>query len=355
MAEAASAGELHMALAQGMDNRRLFLGGPAKTGIAIDTALSGKVAFAVVESATDLARVNAAAVTAGTTVDVLIRVNPTHLESHSDLRMAGIASPFGTDEETLDELMETFGNDGARYAGLHLYAGSQHFQVEDIVGNTRYLCALARKLCKAGYPAPRILDFGGGFGVPGNADQPELDLAGLRSGLDDVYREEVDELVRLGLQRTLFESGRYLVSRAGCYVSRVLDVKRSRGKRFVILDGGINHLGIHQLRYRTSPAPLRVWGRQAPPLGEPAVVVGPTCAPIDITHDACYLPPLQAGDLVVMDNFGAYTINFSPLHFCGHPWPAEVLVSKDNDEVRLVRRRGSLEEACGPGYCDTTT
>ena len=350
MAEAASAGELQLALTSGANQQRLLLGGPAKTEQAIELALSAKIPLIVVESATELARVNAVAQSTGNDVEVLVRVNPAQLKSSPALPMAGFASPFGVDEEALPQLIKGMQGGAARYAGLHMYAGSQHFDARDIVSNTRYLCQLALALHNKGCPAARVLDFGGGFGVPADAGQPTLNLTLLREELDALYRQEVAELTRLGLQQTLFESGRYLVSQAACYVARVLDVKYSRGQRFVILDGGINHLGMHQLQYRTSPPSLRVWGRQASTQDEAAIVVGPTCAPIDVTHDTCKLPVVRVGDLVVIENFGAYTLNFSPLYFCGHPWPAEVWLNSIDNSARLVRQRGSIESACGPGY-----
>jgi len=351
MAEAASAGELVLALNCGVSARRLFLGGPAKSREAIEAAARAGVAGVLIESATDLTRVKSVAREAGVTLDVLLRVNPSHLSSTSVLRIGGLASPFGFDEELLPQAVRECDGGGVQYAGLFLYAGSQHFSSADIVDNTRYLCQLCRRLCADGIPPPRVLDFGGGFGVPEDESQPELDLRRLNEGLDRVFSEEVQSLARFGLERTVFESGRYLVSRAGIYVTRVMDVKRSRGKVFAVLDGGINNLGIRQFLYRTFEPRLEVWGRDGNAAGEPITVVGPTCTPIDIVHKGCPLPALREGDLIVIRDFGAYTSSYSPLHFCGHPWPAEVLVTATGGE-RVLRRRGFLEEACGIGYID---
>jgi diaminopimelate decarboxylase len=199
-----------------------------------------------------------------------------------------------------------------------------------------------------GLPAPTIIDFGGGFGVPEDESEPELDLSQLKKGMERIFNQEVEKLTNLGLQQTVFESGRYLVSRAGMYVASVVDVKRSRGKQFAILDGGINNLGIRQLMYRTFEPQLEVWMRSGQK-GELTTFVGPTCTPIDIVHKGIEVPDIKVGDLVIIHNFGAYSISYSPVHFCGHPWPAEVLVRADGS-YRLVRRRGRLEESCGLGY-----
>jgi diaminopimelate decarboxylase len=349
LVEVASAGELASALRAGVAPSKLLLGGPAKRREAIDLAIAAGVPTLLVESLNDLARVREAAQAAGAVVEVALRVNPGSLPSQSVLRMGGLASPFGIDEQQIPHVVRACGVDGLRFAGLFLYAGSQHFDAQDIVENTRYLCRLARRLAREGLPAPSFLDFGGGFGVPEDAAQPELDLGQLRTGLEQVFVEDMAELIQGGLRRAVFESGRFLVNSAGIYLTRVLDLKQSHGRQFAILDGGINNLGVRQLPYRTFEPPIQVWGKEPGPPGEQTALVGPTCTPVDVVHKGCCLPRLEPGDLVLIRNFGAYALSYSPIHFCGHPWPAEVLVACDGTRS-LVRRRGRLEEACGLGY-----
>lgn len=349
MAEAASVGELSLAFRSGVKSNNLLLGGPAKKIEALNLAVSSRVAAVLVESANDLAHVKDCAKKTQRKVDILLRVNPNQLLSRSTLRMGGVPSPFGIDEDHLPKVLKMCDGTTVRYAGLFMYAGSQHFSAADIVDNTRHLCRLCQKLYANGFPAPEVLDFGGGFGVPEDASQPELDLEMLHKGLAQVYHEEIEKLIKLGLRRTIFESGRYLVSSAGIYVTRVLDIRSSHGKRFAILDGGINNLGIRQLLYRTFEPEIEIWGVKVGEMAEPTTIVGPTCTPIDVVHKEAYLPGLKIGDLVVIRNFGAYTISYSAVHFCGHPWPAEVF-NMTNGTTQLVRRRAMLEEACGLGY-----
>lgn len=351
MCEAASEGELALALKAGVTPEKLFLGGSAKNREEIELAVDVGISAILVESLNDLKLVRSIAKDAGKSIDVLLRVNPIHLSSQSVLRMTGVPSPFGIDEEQLPEVLRGCEEETARYAGLFLYAGSQHFSAADIVANTKYLCLLAHQLFREGFPAPRVLDFGGGFGVPEDASQPELNLLELRNGLDLVFDEYIVPLTKRGLQRTVFESGRYLVSQAGIYVTRVMDMKRSRGKLFAVLDGGINNLGIRQMLYRTFEPKVEVWGRATDGDGELVTLVGPTCTPIDVVHKGCYLPMLSVGDLIVIRDFGAYTASYSPIHFCGHPWPAEVLVVNGGCN-HLLRRRGMRDESCGVGYID---
>ncbi len=351
MAEAASEGELYLALKAGISPKKLLLGGPTKTRDAVTLAVEVGLAAILVESANELRLIKSITKEAARPIEVLLRVNPVGLSSQSVLRMTGVPSPFGIDEEELPDVLKACEEETACYAGLFLYAGSQHFSASDIVANTKYLCLLADKLIRDGFPAPRMLDFGGGFGVPEDASQPELDLVELRSGLESVFDEYVAPLTENGLQQTIFESGRYLVAQAGIYITRVMDIKHSHGRLFAILDGGINNLGIKQMLYRSFEPRVEVWGRTFTRGIEKTMVtlVGPTCTPIDVVHKGCELPPLRVGDLIVIRDFGAYTTSYSAIHFCGHPWPAEILVTSDG-RSHLLRRRGARDESCGVGY-----
>lgn len=349
MAEAASVGELALALKAGVPPEKILLGGPAKKLDAISLAVNEGLCAILIESLNDLKLVISVAKNAGRPINVLLRVNPTYLSSQATLRMTGVPSPFGIDEEQLPEALRACEESSARYGGLFLYAGSQHFSAADIVANTKYLCSLAGRLIRDGFPAPRMLDFGGGFGVPEDDSQQELDLEKLREGLTKVFEECVTPLTALGLQKTVFESGRYLVSRSGIYITRIMDIKRSRGTLFAILDGGINNLGIRQLLYRTFEPMIEALGQRSNDEREMVTLVGPTCTPIDIVHKGCDLPKLQVGDLIVIRDFGAYTTSFSAIQFCGHPWPAEVLMASDGTS-HLLRRRGLRDESCGVGY-----
>jgi diaminopimelate decarboxylase len=349
MADTASHGELALALRHGAPPGAVMLGGPTKSPDAIALALDRGLFALLVESEQDLLKIQTLAERVGRRMSVLLRVNFERLGSHSGLRMAGLRAPFGIAEGQLTQILRLCDHPLVTYEGLFMYAGSQHFLATDIVANTRQLARLAQRLCRDGFPPPRVLDFGGGFGVPEASSQPQLDLDQLKIGLKTVFDEELANLRGRGLHKAIFESGRYLVASAAVYAARVVDLKELHGRRFAVLDGGINHLGIWQMPYRAFDPGLEVWGRANDGAAELITLVGPTCTPIDVIHRGDWLPPLRLDDLIVIPNFGAYTISFSPVHFCGHAWPAEVLVRVDGTN-QLVRRRGNVEEACGPGY-----
>jgi diaminopimelate decarboxylase len=347
-AEVASAGELTLALRSGIDPRLILLGGPAKSEAAIKLGLAAGIRAFVVESRTELGRVAALARQGGIMPDVALRVNPMGLRSRSALRMVGAGTQFGIAEAEIPDAIRACDASGVRYAGLLMYAGTQHFDALDIIENTRYLCRFTAKLIQLGAPPPRLLDFGGGFGVPETREQKPLELEVLAGGLRDIMATEIPS-IGSALEDVIFESGRYLAATAGVLVVRVLDVKRLDGRSYAVVDGGLNSVGVYQRSYRSIPPMLEKVDSGPVTATRTYTVVGPTCTPLDVLHESCELPELAPGDLLVLRNGGAYTSSYSAIHFCGHPWLAEVMIGLDGNDV-LVRRRGTFEEACGIGY-----
>jgi diaminopimelate decarboxylase len=145
--------------------------------------------------------------------------------------------------------------------------------------------------------------------------------------------------------RFIVEPGRFLVGEAGIYVTRVTDVKVSRGKKYLVMDGGMNHhlaasgnLG----RVIRRNFPVALINRIAEETLEKVDVVGPLCTPLDVLARDVALPSPRVGDLLGVFQSGAYARAASPLGFLSHPTPPEVLVG--GGKVTLIRRRGTHQD-----------
>ena len=141
----------------------------------------------------------------------------------------------------------------------------------------------------------------------------------------------LDERIRPSLPeaRVVVELGRYIVGECGVYVTRVLDRKVSRGKTFVVVDGGLHHQlaasgNFGQVIRRNYP--VAVGNRLEQDPTETVSVVGCLCTPLDLLADDVALPATEIGDLIVVFQAGAYGLTASPTAFLGHPEPVEVLV-----------------------------
>jgi diaminopimelate decarboxylase len=177
-------------------------------------------------------------------------------------------------------------------------------------------------------PGPvRYLNLGGGFGIPYvDRDRP-LDLGLVGESLTALVEGRV--AAELPDATPVIELGRYLVGECGVYVTSVLDRKVSRGRTFLVVDGGMHHQlaasgNFGQAIRRNYP--LVVGNRVDVDKAETASVVGCLCTPLDLLGDQVELPAAEIGDLVVIFQAGAYGLTASPTAFLGHPAPAEVMV-----------------------------
>jgi diaminopimelate decarboxylase len=188
------------------------------------------------------------------------------------------------------------------------------------------------------------VDFGGGLGIPYFPHEQELDLVMLQAGACSLMQEVRGDPLFHGT-RFCVEPGRYLIGEAGIYITRVTDIKISRGKKFLIVDGGMNHHlaasgNLGQTIKRNFPLALLNKLHHSPE--EIVDVVGPLCTPLDVLARGIHLPQAQIGDLVGVFQSGAYARSASPAGFLSHPSPPEVLI--DRGSHRLIRRRGDIND-----------
>ncbi|KQP40011.1 diaminopimelate decarboxylase [Pseudorhodoferax sp. Leaf274] len=323
--DVASAGELKVALDGGADPREVSFAGPGKR----DTELWQAVASGVLvnlESAREIAPLAEAAQALGVQARVAIRVNPDFELKGSGMKMGGGAKPFGVDAAQVPGLLREVAGAGLAFEGFHLFAGSQNLSAGAICEAQRQSFDLAVHLASHA-PAPvRLLNLGGGFGIPYFPGEQRLALAPIADNLSALCDRASRELP--GAQLAL-ELGRYLVGEAGIYVCRVMDRKTSHGQTFLVTDGGLHHHlaasgNFGQVVRRNYP--VAIGTRAAEPQTQVASVVGPLCTPLDVLADRMLLPPAGIGDLVVVFQSGAYGASASPHAFLGHPAPIEVLV-----------------------------
>ncbi|MQA96260.1 MAG: type III PLP-dependent enzyme [Streptosporangiales bacterium] len=345
-AEVASTGEIDAALRAGFAPADLLLAGPGKTADTMAYALARGVRRISVDSPEDLSRAGGH----GTDVDCLLRINADRPIVGMGLTMTGTASPFGADASWVLSRPEEFRAAGrARVAGLHLYMGTNIADPETLFTQLAASARLAGEVVRALGPSPSEVDLGGGFAMPYARSGPRPSLTGLAARLEPVIAAALP-----GGTLISFESGRHLVGGCGTLLCRVLEVKPSKGRTFVILDSGVHHLGgMSGLRRlpRVVPEPVPVGEARRPGVLRDCVITGPLCTPLDTWADGVTLPELRAGDLVAVPNTGAYGLTASLIGFLGHPAPAEVLVdggvvvSASRLELGRVDLGGSSERA----------
>src|SRR5918911_210330 len=345
-AEVASSGELVVARAAGFEPEDIVFAGPGKTDDELRMIVREGIFADNVESLGEIDRLARIAGQMGRRIGVGLRINPATQLMGSGMRMGGTVGQFGIDQAELEEAVrKTMLYPELILRGIHVYTATQVFEVEPLLEHCRNILEIALKAAGYAGQSLQMIDFGGGFGVPYFEKMVEFDLEGFGEGFRRLlasYRSDP----RLAGCRFLFELGRYLVADAGVYVTRVVDVKRMRGKTFAVTDGGMNHhltaTGNMGQVFRKS-YPLLNLSRIGAGVGEEGVAVaGPCCTPLDMFGTNIPLAEPQVGDLIGVFYSGAYGYSASNLGFLSHPAPAEILIWQD--EARLLRPAGKPED-----------
>ena len=323
--DVASLGELRVALDSGTNPSRISFAGPGKRPVELTAAIAAGITVNL-ESPGELETLARLGQAQGRRPQVAVRINPDFELKTSGMKMGGGPKPFGVDAEQVPALLRRIGELGLDFQGFHIFTGSQNLRAEAIVEAHDRSFELALRLA-AEAPGPlRLLNIGGGFGIPYFPGDTPLDLAPIAANLE---RWLPVVKARLPQAQVVLELGRYLVGEAGIYVAEVVDRKVSRGHTFLITDGGLHHHlaasgNFGQVIRKNYPVVVgnRVLGTER----ETVSVVGPLCTPLDILADRMELAKADIGDLIVVFQSGAYGLTASPTAFLGHPPCVEVLV-----------------------------
>jgi acyl-CoA synthetase (AMP-forming)/AMP-acid ligase II len=337
-AEVSSVGELAAAMEAGYAGAECLYTGPGKTTAEIEFALGHGVRRFSAESETDLRRVAEIARSDGGTAQCLVRVNVSRTGGAGSLRMTGMASQFGVDEEEVLAHPERFASrPGAHVVGAHFFPMSNARDEGSLIDTLAASIVAAARLRKRAGLDMAVVDLGGGFAAP-YARPGELPrYPRLRSTLEPVLDTHLPGW-RTGGVEIAFEAGRYLVGSCGRLGCTVVDVKQSRGRRFVVLDCGIHHLGGLAGLGRTLPVSVVSHGGGD---GQLVSLVGPLCTPGDLLAPVAEVGDLRSGDVLEIPNVGAYGLTASLVAFLSRPAPVEVVLREGAvvavDQIQLRR------------------
>lgn len=323
--DVASIGEVLVALKTTMPPTRISFAGPGKDDGELRSAVAAGI-IVNLESEAEMERLAQIAKTEGLRPKVLLRVNPDFELKSSGMKMGGGPKPFGIDAEHIPAMLARLSELPLEFLGFHIFSGSQSLKTEAIKEAQQRTLNLARRLSRHAPSPIRLLNLGGGFGIPYFPGDQRLDLNAIGENLTSLLPDARRDFPEAEF---VIELGRYLVGEAGVYVSRVLDRKVSRGQVFLITDGGLHqHLAASgnfgQVIRKNYP--LLVGNHVVSDVVSNATVVGRLCTPLDVLGDNMAVGHAEVGDLIAVLQSGAYGLTASPTAFLGHPAPAEVLV-----------------------------
>jgi diaminopimelate decarboxylase len=329
-ADIVSGGELRAALRAGFPAERIVFSGVGKTEEEIAAALEAGIGEFNAEGEDEIARLSALASARGRRAALTLRVNPDiDARSHPYISTGLRDNKFGVDITAAGAILDRARRlPGIDVTGVQCHIGSQIRSLDPLREAVAALVDLTRRLLAQGF-ALRTIDIGGGLGV--NYEE------GTGPDVQEFAASVVPLLRGLGLT-VLLEPGRSLVARAGALLTRVLYVKEHHGKRFVIVDAGMNDLlrpALYKAHHRIEPVESR--GRESRRVD----VVGPVCETADAFARDRELETVEPGELLAIRDAGAYGFVMASTYNM-RPRPAEAMV--EDGQVRLIRRRETFED-----------
>lgn len=325
-----SGGELYRALKAGADASKIVFAGVGKTADEIDYAIKENILFFTVESEPEAVQISQRAQALNAQARIAFRINPdVDPKTHKYISTGKAENKFGLDiNRTLQACEMAAALPNIEVAGLHMHIGSQLLDpapFAEALAKIAPLCATLKKKM----PSFQYLDIGGGLGIKYEHKHVPISPAKFAETILPHLRE-------LGM-KLVMEPGRFIVGNSGVLVGRVLYVKESAVKKFVVADTAMTDL-IRPALYQAYHEILAVKKTDGTVIGD---LVGPVCESGDFMAKDRELPAFQQGDLLAVLSAGAYGFVMAS-NYNSRPRPAEVVV--DGDTYRLARERDTLED-----------
>ena len=327
-ADVVSAGELLKATKAGISSKKIVFSGIGKTSEEIQLAIKKKVLLINMESESEANLINKISKRMSTTTSVGIRLNPNITgKTNKKISTGGKDDKFGlsfNDFVSLCKKIDSMRN--LKLEGLSVHIGSQ---ITNIKPFRKVLSVLNQVINKTKINF-KFIDLGGGMGISYSKKEKKLNL--------DQYAKLVNKFIKDKKVQIIFEPGRSIIANTSILISKVIYIKKSNNKKFIILDAGMNDL-IRPALYNAyhEIIPLKKYSKKIKGYVE---FVGPICESSDKFLSQKNIPEIHEGDFVAIANVGAYGMSLVS-NYNTRPIISEVLV--DKSKHKLIKKRQSLQ------------
>ncbi|MEH6396925.1 PLP-dependent decarboxylase [Pseudoalteromonas sp.] len=323
--DVASKGELEQVLAQGINSERVLNTGPAKSPRQIKHFIERGVRIFVAESLNQVRWLNEQAIAKQCQLQVLLRVQLRWPEGEKNPLGGDSLTPFGLGCDEWQAL-NTSDYSALSFDGLHIFQWGNMLSSDKLAELWSQMVAPLQQLASELGIRLKVLDLGGGLGIPYTLDCPTLSWGALITALAKIKRDAgVDEL--------WMELGRYAVGECGHYATPVVERKLNYGQQQVILSGGINHLLRPAVTSQDFPARLL---RDSTASNQAMSLYGPLCTALDCLGEHQLPNDLNEQDWLVFSQCGAYGFTESMPYFLCHELAAEYVIH--NGELNCIRQ-----------------
>ncbi|MDA9751938.1 diaminopimelate decarboxylase [Candidatus Pelagibacter sp.] len=328
-ADVVSKGELMLALKAGINKKKIVFSGVGKTESELKFAIEKKILLINSESESEIKIIEKIAKKKNVVVNIGIRLNPnTDANTLKQISTGKKENKFGVDEKTflkLVSILRTSKNIKLKCLSVHI--GSQ---ITNHKPYEKMLKAIDKIINKAKFKFEYI-DLGGGMGISYEKNQKKLDYK--------KYKSAIEKFLRKNNSKLIFEPGRSIIGNTAILISRVIYLKETSKKIFVILDAGMNDMmrpALYGAKHQILPA-----FKNKKKSKKRYEFVGPICETTDKFLSVSNFNKLKERDLIFISDVGAYGSSLSS-NYNIRPKPSEILINKS--KITILKKRQKLED-----------
>jgi len=327
-ADVVSIGELLKATKAGINPKKIVFSGIGKTEEEIKMAIKKKVLLINVESESELNLINKISKKISRKISIGIRLNPNVTgKTHQKISTGSKDEKFGlVYKDFINLCKKTNRMRNINLKGISVHIGSQITSVEPF----KKVLAVINKIIDKTKINFEFIDLGGGMGISYSKKEKQINLK--------KYAILVNKFLKNKDSKIIFEPGRFIIGNAGILIAKIIYIKKSNNKNFIILDAGMNNLmrpALYNAHHEI--VPLKKAGKF---LGKNLKFVGPVCESSDKFSDKKNFPKIKEGEHVAILNVGAYGMSLSS-NYNTRPAIAEVMVN--GSKHKIIKKRQSLE------------
>lgn len=332
--DAVSGGELHLLLTSGVNPKHIIFHGNAKTEREIREGVSADVGYFVIDSISEIDRLDVEAGRQGKKQEVLVRINPlVSAHTYSAVQTAAPNSKFGFDieKEALDYVKDINSRKNLVFKGLHIHIGSQIYDHSSYDVAVDKMVDFIVKLGEVGIDC-HTLDLGGGYGVYYTDEDPKFTPESTANIVKNILARLAGKVAEKGLGKpfVIVEPGRSIVGEAGITLYTVNAIKDFGEKKYVAIDGGMFENPRHAL-YDSQYSAI-VCDKADEPMTDKVTLAGKCCESGDIIAEDVPLQRAEVGDVVAVFTTGAYNYSMAS-NYNLNAVPPVVMVKGDKDDL----------------------
>ena len=327
-ADVVSKGELMLALKAGINPKKIVFSGVGKTENEIKFAIKKKILLINSESKSEIDLIEKISKKKKITVDIGIRFNPnTDAKTIKQISTGKKDNKFGVDEKTFIQLVSKLKK--SKFINLKCLSVHIGSQITDHKPYEKMIKAVDKLIKKTKFKFDYI-DLGGGMGISYEKNQKKLDYF--------KYSKAIKKFVKQHDTKIIFEPGRSIIGDTAVLVSKVIYLKESYSKTFVILDAAMNDMmrpALYGAKHQILPV-----SKSKIKKSNNYEFVGPICETTDKFLSSKNFQKLNEGDLIFLCDVGAYGSSLSS-NYNLRPKPPEILVNKS--QIKILKKRQKLE------------